>query len=60
MEVYTVQEVAKILKVCDATVRRMCADKRIGSFMQGNRYRIREEQLDEYMQRGHVTNESKR
>lgn len=47
--VYTVEEVAKILKVSAATVRKLIKEGRIKSFMVGNQIRIRKTDLDQYM-----------
>lgn len=50
--VYTVDEVAKILKVDPRTVRRWIAQGKIRSFKVGHEHRIRQRALDEVMQDG--------
>lgn len=48
MITYTVEEVAKMLKVSAATVRRLVKQGEIEAFMVGNQYRITQEALDRY------------
>lgn len=50
-KVLTVQEVADILRVSVATVRRLVKDKELDGFYVGNQIRIREDDLNRYMQR---------
>jgi excisionase family DNA binding protein len=47
--VYTVEEVAKILKVSEATVRRLIKSGALEGFSVGNQYRVKKEALDRYM-----------
>ena len=49
--VYTVEEVAKILKVSVATVRRLIKIGELEAFPVGNQYRITQEALDKYMRK---------
>lgn len=50
--VYTVEEVAKILKVSTATVRGLIKNGEIESFRVGNQIRVTKEALDAYMKKG--------
>ncbi len=47
--VYTIKEVAKILKVSDDTVRRMIDSGELEAFKVHNQWRIRKEVLDRFM-----------
>lgn len=47
--VYTVEEVAEILKVSTATVRKLIKQRKIKAFSVGSQMRIRKEDLDKYM-----------
>jgi excisionase family DNA binding protein len=47
--VYTVEEVAKMLKVSAATVRKLIKQGKIEAFPVGNQMRITKEALDRYM-----------
>lgn len=49
--VYTVEEVAKMLRVSVATVRRLIKIGEIEAFSVGNQYRVTQEALDKYMSR---------
>lgn len=49
--VYTVEEVAKLLKVSVATVRRLIKIGELDAFPVGNQYRVTQEALDKYMRR---------
>jgi excisionase family DNA binding protein len=49
--VYTVEEVAKLLKVSVATVRRLIKIGELEAFPVGNQYRITQEALNNYMSR---------
>ena len=49
--VYTVEEVAKILRVSEATVRRLIKAGELEAFPVGTQYRIKQEALDKYMSR---------
>jgi len=51
-DVYTVEEVASILRVSTATVRRLVRDKELEGFYVGNQIRITKDALDRYMQQG--------
>lgn len=47
--VYTVEQVAKILQVSEATVRKLIKNGELEAFMVGNQYRVTKEALDRYM-----------
>jgi excisionase family DNA binding protein len=47
--VYTVEEVAEILKVSAQTVRKLIRQKKLKAFTVGSQLRIRKEDLDTYM-----------
>jgi excisionase family DNA binding protein len=49
--IYTVEEVAKILRVSGATVRRLIKSGELEAFPVGTQYRIKQEALDKYMNR---------
>jgi excisionase family DNA binding protein len=48
---YTIEEVAKILKVSAATVRKLIKSGEIETFRVGSQIRITQEALDKYVQR---------
>jgi len=47
--VYTVEEVADILKVSVSTVRKLIKSKKLKAFHVGQQLRIKKEDLDDYM-----------
>lgn len=49
--VYTIEEVARILKVSHMTIRRLIERGEIEAFKVGNQYRITKDALDRYMKR---------
>jgi len=49
--VYTLEEVADILKVSVSTVRNLIKRKELAAFRVGFQLRVRKEDLDSYMQR---------
>ena len=49
--VYTIEEVAKILKVSQMTVRRLIDEGELEAFKVGNQWRITKEALDRFMQK---------
>jgi excisionase family DNA binding protein len=49
MELYTVQEVAKMLKVSDITVIRFIKDNKLKAVKIGNQYRIKEKDLNDFI-----------
>lgn len=53
-QLYTVNEVAKILRVHPVTVRRMIKIGELTAFMVRDEYRIRQRALEELMQRKDV------
>ncbi len=48
---YTIEEVAKILRVNERTVRKLIDRGELKTTRVGRQYRISQEQLDEYLQR---------
>jgi excisionase family DNA binding protein len=50
-KIYTVNEIAEILRVTARTVRKMIADGEIDSFRVRDEYRIRQSALDAYIER---------
>ena len=50
-KIYTVNEVAQILRVTPRTVRKMIANKEIEAFKVRDEYRIRKEILDAFIRR---------
>jgi excisionase family DNA binding protein len=46
---YTVDEVAKILKVSVQTVRNLIRDKKLRAFRVGIQLRVKQEELDRFM-----------
>ncbi len=49
--VYTIEEVAKMLKVSQMTVRRLIDEGELEAFKVGNQWRITKEALDRFMTR---------
>ncbi len=49
--VYTIEEVAKILRVSTATVRNLIERGELKAFRVGNQWRVKKEDLDAYMSR---------
>lgn len=50
-KIYTVNEVAEILRITARTVRRMIADRELEAFTVRDEYRIRQSALEEVMKR---------
>lgn len=50
-KVYTVEEVAQILRVSEATVRNLIERGDLPAFKVGNQWRVREKDLEAYMNR---------
>jgi excisionase family DNA binding protein len=48
---YTVEEVAKMLRVSEATVRRLIKSGQLKAVSVGNQFRISQEDLDEFLSR---------
>ncbi len=46
IEVYTVEEVAKVLRLHPYTVRRLCREKRVPAFKFGGQWRFKKEDID--------------
>lgn len=57
-EVYTVQEVADILKTTPATVYSWCRAGRLPAFKIGQQWRVRAKVLEEMMSRGTTPQEA--
>jgi excisionase family DNA binding protein len=49
--VYTIEEVAKILRVSEATIRRLVRNGELEGFYVGSQLRVTADALDRYMQR---------
>ncbi len=49
--VYTLEEVAEILKISVSTVRNLIDRGELKAFKAGNQWRVRKEDLDAYMRR---------
>lgn len=49
---YTIEEVAKILRVSEATVRRLIKSGQLEAIQVGSQYRISQEELDKFLSRG--------
>ena len=47
--VYTIEEVAKMLKVSQMTVRRLIDEGELEAFKVGNQWRIKKEALERFM-----------
>lgn len=50
--VYTVEEIAELLRTSPRTVRTWIAAGKLRAFKAGQQYRIRQSALDEFMQKG--------
>jgi excisionase family DNA binding protein len=48
--VYTLEEVAEILKVSVQTIRKLIAEKKLRAFRVGGQWRVRKEDLDKYIE----------
>ena len=46
VEFYTVDEVAKVLRLHPYTVRRLCREKRVPAFKFGGQWRFRRDEID--------------
>lgn len=46
IEFYTVDEVAKVLRLHPYTVRRLCREKRVPAFKFGGQWRFKKEDID--------------
>lgn len=46
IEFYTVDEVAKVLRLHPYTVRRLCREKRVPAFKFGGQWRFRRDEID--------------
>jgi excisionase family DNA binding protein len=51
MELYTLEEVARILKVSVQTIRRMIAGGELKASKVRNQYRVRKDDLEEYLRK---------
>ncbi len=49
IEFYTVEEVAKALKLHPYTVRRLCREKKIPAFKFGGQWRINKDDLEKFI-----------
>ena len=56
-KVYTVAEVASILKIGEPAIRRRIADKKLKAYLEGNKYIITQANLDEYLREKMNTND---
>lgn len=50
MEVYTIAEAAKLLRVSESTIRRMIDNGELQAFKVHNQWRIRRDVLERFMQ----------
>lgn len=48
--IYTVEQVADILKVSVQTVRRLIREKQLKAFRVGSQFRVKKEDLDAFME----------
>jgi len=46
LEFYTVDEVAKVLRLHPYTIRRLCREKRVPAFKFGGQWRFRRDEID--------------
>jgi len=51
IETYTVEEVAKALKVDPYTIRRLCREKKLPAFKFGGQWRFKKEKLDAWLEK---------
>ena len=56
VEFYTVDEVAKVLRLHPYTVRRLCRDKRVPAFKFGGQWRFRRDEIEQWS-KGHQVKE---
>lgn len=57
METFTVEELAKYLKLHEFTVRRLAREGKIPSFKAGGQWRFRKDQIDVWSRNGYVRSE---
>lgn len=60
MKIYTTDEVADLLRIDPATVRRWVAAGRLGGFKAGRNWRVTEEDLQRFIQANRATEETPR
>lgn len=48
--IYTLDDVARILRVCNKTIYTRIKNKEIKAFKEGNSWRIKKEDLDSYLE----------
>lgn len=48
--IYTLEDVARILRVCNKTIYTRIKNKEIKAFKEGNSWRIKKEDLDNYLE----------
>lgn len=53
LEFYTVDEVAKVLRLHPYTVRRLCREKRVPAFKFGGQWRFRRDEIDAWSKGEH-------
>jgi excisionase family DNA binding protein len=58
-EIYTIPEVAKILRVNQVTVNRLIKRQELKAYKIGKVYRITKEELESYLQKSITVNDSK-
>ena len=51
IETYTVEEVAKALRVDPYTIRRLCREKKLPAFKFGGQWRFKKEKLDAWLEK---------
>lgn len=53
-QIYTLDELAEILKISNGMARRLVKGQQIKSFRVGNEYRVTEKAVEEYIKKGEV------
>lgn len=57
LEFYTVDEVAKVLRLHPYTVRRLCREKRVPAFKFGGQWRFRRDDIDQWSKSDNIRKE---
>ena len=58
METFTVEEIAKYLKLHTFTIRRLAREGKIPSFKAGGQWRFRKDEIEQWSRAGNIRKES--
>jgi len=51
LQIYTVEEVAKALKLCPYTIRRLCRERKIPAFKFGGQWRFKKSKIATWLEK---------